>query len=152
MVRIIADDGCEGVSVLAAAQIFAFASALDIPCIVGSQAELAIGTAAAAHLGVAVAAHLGVAVADLPYPCETFGPLRYERDIVTAGATIERGLLRPADRPGLGVEVDWETVRAWMVELWFRALCRRPNILTGRAIALSCRPSTSESSQGGRDR
>lgn len=99
----------EAGGILAAAQLFAFAGALDIPCIIGSQAELGIGTAAAAHLGVAVT--------DLPYPCETFGPLRYKRDVVSAGATIEHGLLRPADRPGLGVEVDWDAVRAWTVEL-----------------------------------
>ena len=55
----------EAGGILAAKQIFDFASALDIPCIIGSQAELGIGTAAAAHLGVAVS--------NLPYPCETFG-------------------------------------------------------------------------------
>jgi muconate cycloisomerase len=92
----------------AAAEIFAFASAVDIPCIIGSQAELGIGTAAAAHLGVAVPT--------LPYPCETFGPLRYEGDIVSPGPRIERGMLYPPDGPGLGVELDWETLRAWTVE------------------------------------
>ena len=99
----------ESGGILAAAQIFAFAGALDIPCIIGSQAELGIGTAAAAHLGVAVA--------ELPYPCESFGPLRYERDIVSSGARIERGTLVPSDRPGLGVEVDPDTLRAWRVDL-----------------------------------
>ena len=98
----------EAGGLLAASQIFALASALDIPCIIGSQAELGIGTAAAAHLGVAVA--------DLPYPCETFGPLRYERDIVAVGPRIEGGMLSPSDGPGLGVEVDWPTVRAWAVD------------------------------------
>jgi muconate cycloisomerase len=92
----------------AAAHIFAFASALDIPCIIGSQAELGIGTAAAAHLGVAVA--------DLPYPCETFGPLRYERDIVSPGPRIENGTLYPPDGPGLGVQLDWNTLDDWRVE------------------------------------
>jgi L-alanine-DL-glutamate epimerase-like enolase superfamily enzyme len=77
-------------------------------CIVGSQAELGIGTAAAVHLGVAVP--------NLPYPCETFGPLRYERDVVAAGPRIEGGLLIPPDGPGLGVELDWEVIRAWRVD------------------------------------
>lgn len=98
----------EAGGLLAAAEIFAFARALDIPCIIGSQAELGIGTAAAAHLGVAVP--------NLPYPCETFGPLRYERDIVSPGPRIERGTLYPAKGPGLGVQLDWDTLRAWQVD------------------------------------
>ncbi|MGH2405684.1 MAG: mandelate racemase/muconate lactonizing enzyme family protein [bacterium] len=91
----------------AAAEIFALARALDIPCIIGSQAELGIGTAAAAHLGVAVPT--------LPYACETFGPLRYARDIVAQGPHIERGMLYPPGGPGLGVTLDVDTVRAWQV-------------------------------------
>jgi L-alanine-DL-glutamate epimerase-like enolase superfamily enzyme len=92
----------------AAAEIFAFARALDIPCILGSQAELGIGTAAAAHLGVAVP--------NLPYPCETFGPLRYERDIVSPGPRIDRGMLYPPEGPGLGVQLNRDTLRRWQVD------------------------------------
>lgn len=99
----------EAGGLVASSQIFALAATLDVPCIIGSQAELGIGTAAAAHLGVAVP--------NLPYPCETFGPLRYERDVVAVGARIERGLLTPSDEPGLGVELDWEVIDAWRVEL-----------------------------------
>jgi L-alanine-DL-glutamate epimerase-like enolase superfamily enzyme len=98
----------EAGGLVAASQIFALAGTLDVPCIIGSQAELGIGTAAAAHLGVAVP--------NLPYACETFGPLRYERDVVGVGARIERGVLTPADGPGLGVELDWETIGAWRVD------------------------------------
>ena len=98
----------EAGGLMAAAEIFAFARALDIPCILGSQAELGIGTAAAAHLGVAVSS--------LPYPCETVGPLRYERDIVSPGPRIERGILYPPEGPGLGVRLDWDTLRAWQVD------------------------------------
>jgi len=50
--------------------------------------------------------HVGLAVADLPYPCETFGPLRYVHDIVASGPRIENGWLRPAEAPGLGVTLD----------------------------------------------
>jgi len=88
----------------AAASIFEFASALDIPCILGSQAEMGIGTAAAAHLAVAVER--------LPYACETFGPLRYCRDIVRDAVPISGGFLTPPDGPGLGVQPDWEAIRA----------------------------------------
>lgn len=89
----------------AAGEIFALAKALDVPCILGSQAELGVGTAAAAHLGVTVA--------DLPYACETFGPLRYARDIITPSVRIENGLLYPPEGPGLGVTLDWTTINAW---------------------------------------
>jgi muconate cycloisomerase len=98
----------EAGGILAAKQIFDFAAALDIPCIIGSQAELGIGTAAAAHLGVAVA--------NLPYACETFGTLRYERDIVTVTPPITCGLLTPPNGPGLGVELDQEVVNRWRVD------------------------------------
>jgi L-alanine-DL-glutamate epimerase-like enolase superfamily enzyme len=93
----------------AARDIFAFASTVGIPCILGSQAELGIGTAAAAHLAVSVS--------DLPYPIETFGPMRYPRDIVTSGWTIAHGRLSPLDKPGLGVELDWSTIDAWRADL-----------------------------------
>jgi muconate cycloisomerase len=99
---------CEAGGITAAAQIFAFASAVDIPCIIGSQAELGIGTAAAAHLGIAVT--------DLPYACETFGPLRYQHDIVSPGPRIERGKLYPPEGPGLGVQLDQDVLREWCVE------------------------------------
>ena len=92
----------------AAAEIFAFAGALDVLCIIGSQAELGVGTAAAAHLGVAVP--------NLPYACETFGPLRYARDVASPSPRIERGMLYPPKGPGLGVTLDSDTVRAWQVD------------------------------------
>ncbi len=97
----------EAGGLMAAAEIFALARALDIPCIIGSQAELGIGTAAAAHLAVSLP--------NLPYPCETFGPLRYARDIVNPGPRIERGMLYASDTPGLGVRLDPDTLRAWQV-------------------------------------
>lgn len=98
----------EAGGLLAAGQIFALANALDIPCILGSQAELGIGTAAAAHLGVAVS--------DLPYGCETFGPLRYAQDIIVPSVRIENGLLYPPEGGGLGVTLNWPVVNEWRVE------------------------------------
>jgi muconate cycloisomerase len=86
----------------AASAIFAFARVVGIPCILGSQAEMGIGTAACAHLGVAVP--------HLPYACETFGPLRYCRDIVASPIPIQSGYLTPPDGPGLGVTLNWEAV------------------------------------------
>jgi len=82
----------EAGGVEAAGAIFAFATAAGIPCILGSQAEMGIGTAACAHLGVAVP--------HLPYACETFGPLRYCRDIVASEIPIAGGFLTPPRVPG----------------------------------------------------
>jgi muconate cycloisomerase len=93
----------------AAADVFALAAALDVPCIIGSQAEMGIGTAAAAHLAVSLP--------NLPHPCETFGPVRYQRDIVRKSPRIENGFLYASDEPGLGVELDEDTVRELTVPL-----------------------------------
>jgi muconate cycloisomerase len=86
----------------AAGAIFAFAGAVGIPCILGSQAEMGIGTAACAHLAVSVAR--------LPYACETFGPLRYCDDIVAPAVPIADGFIMPLSGPGLGVDLNWEVV------------------------------------------
>ena len=93
----------------AARDIVQFGATVGIPSILGSQAELGIGTAAAAHLAVTLP--------ELPYPIETFGPLRYPADIVTTGWTIERGMLAPNDAPGLGVELNWDVINEWRVEI-----------------------------------
>jgi L-alanine-DL-glutamate epimerase-like enolase superfamily enzyme len=91
----------------AAAAIFAFGAAVGIPCILGSQAEMGIGTAACAHLAVAVP--------HLPYACETFGPLRYCRDIVAVSIPINGGYLTPPEGPGLGVALDWDAIHEMRV-------------------------------------
>jgi muconate cycloisomerase len=61
-------------------------------------------------IGTAACAHLGVAVRNLPYACETFGPLRYRRDIVASPIPIQAGYLMPPGGPGLGVTLNWESV------------------------------------------
>ena len=93
----------------AAAAIFALAASLDIPCIIGSQAEMGIATAACAHLAVAVP--------NLPHAIETFGPLRYVNDIVKTAVPIENGWLTPPPGPGLGVELDRDAVKDMEVPL-----------------------------------
>jgi len=94
----------EAGGILAARDIFALAAVVDVPCILGSQAEMGIGTAACAHLAAALP--------NLPYPIETFGPLRYERDIVRTPIPIANGYLMPPEGPGLGVQLDWEAIEA----------------------------------------
>lgn len=92
----------EAGGVRAALDVFAFAAAVDIPCILGSQAEMGIATAACAHLAVAVPR--------LPYAIETFGPLRYARDVVSTPVPIANGYLAPPEGPGLGVALDEDAV------------------------------------------
>lgn len=94
----------EAGGVQAARDIFALAAVVDIPCILGSQAEMGIGTAACAHLAAALP--------NLPYPIETFGPLRYERDIVQTPIPIAGGYVTPPEGPGLGVQLDWDAIEA----------------------------------------
>ena len=93
----------------AAADIFALGASVGVPCILGSQAEMGIATAASAHLAVALP--------QLPYPIETYGPLRYERDIIATPVPIADGWLSPPEGAGLGVELDWDAVRAMTVEI-----------------------------------
>ncbi len=93
----------EAGGVEAAKEMFALADAARIPCILGSQAELGIGTAACAHLAVTLP--------HLPYAIETFGPLRYRRDVTTRPTPIQDGYLTPPDGPGLGVELNWDAVK-----------------------------------------
>src|SRR5260370_33952249 len=99
----------EAGGVIAASHIFALGGTLGIPCILGSQAEMGIGTAACAHLAAALP--------NLPHPIETFGPLRYERDVVTPAVPIANGFLTPPDGPGLGVTLDREAIDAQRVTL-----------------------------------
>jgi L-alanine-DL-glutamate epimerase-like enolase superfamily enzyme len=93
----------------AAANIFALAATLDIPCIIGSQVELGIGAAAIAHLAVTLP--------NLPYACEASGPLRYQRDIVQRTPRICGGFLYAPEGPGLGVEIDEVALRELTVAL-----------------------------------
>lgn len=97
----------EAGGVRAAANIFAFAASLDIPCIIGSQAEMGIATAACAHLAVSLP--------NLPYAIETFGPLRYVRDIVEVPVLIQDGYLTPPEGPGLGVSLNEDAVKEMRV-------------------------------------
>jgi len=99
----------EAGGLMAAMNIFAFAAALHIPCIIGSQGEMGIGAAANAHLGAAAP--------NLPYACEMRGFLRYQRDIVRHSPRIEAGYIYPPDAPGLGVEIDEDALRDMRQEL-----------------------------------
>jgi glucarate dehydratase len=64
------------------------------------------------HLGISLMAmaHAAAATPHLSYACDTHYPWQAERDEVVAGGRIrfENGCVRIADRPGLGVEIDYD--------------------------------------------
>lgn len=98
----------EAGGLLAGYKAFAAAEAAGLVGLIGSQCELGLGTAAAAHLGVAVA--------NLGYESDVVGVLRYPRDIVCNPPVVADGLLHPAARPGLGVEIDEDAVDAFRID------------------------------------
>lgn len=94
-----------------ALEIAWFAESRGLKCTLGSNLELGVGSAAMAH--VAVAAR-GIAAEE--FPCDIIGPFFYEDDIVLAPALIAPGRAQPAERPGLGVELDEEKVARYRVK------------------------------------
>ena len=64
------------------------------------------------HLGISLMAmaHAAAATPHLSYACDTHYPWQSERDEVVAGGRIrfENGCVRIPDRPGLGVELDYD--------------------------------------------
>lgn len=69
---------------------------------VGSVVELGIATA--------VGAHLAACVERLDYPAYLMGPTKYARQITGDGLRVTSGRLVVPSGPGLGVEIDEETI------------------------------------------
>lgn len=68
------------------------------------------GTALETSIGTAAAAHLCAALPRLDGGCELVGPLLLADDLVVEGVEYQAGQLTIPQRPGLGVEVDWDKV------------------------------------------
>ena len=66
------------------------------------------------HLGVSLMAmaHVAAATPHLTYACDTHYPWQQEKDEIVAGGRvkIENGCVRIPDKPGLGVELDYDQV------------------------------------------
>jgi len=84
-----------------------FAAQHGVACSIGSNLEWDVGTAAMAHLVVATP-NLQVE----KYPGDMLGPVYHEARIVKDPIDIRGPVVTITDRPGLGVEVDWQVVRA----------------------------------------
>ena len=94
-----------------AKQIVDFANYRGLACSIGSNLELDVATAAMAHLVVACP--------DMQvekYPGDMLGADYHELRVVRDPIQIEGPITTITDRPGLGVEVDWDLVRRHPVE------------------------------------
>ena len=90
-----------------AQRLIEFAAMNGIVCTIGSNLEWDIGTAAMGHLIVA-SQNMQVE----RFPGDALGPIYHEFSVVRQPLKIEGPLVTVPDAPGLGVEVDWQTVRA----------------------------------------
>jgi len=89
-----------------AKQIVEFAGEHGVACSIGSNLELDVATAAMAHLVVACP-NMQVE----KYPGDMLGADYHELRLAKNPIRIEGPLTTLTDRPGLGVEVDWELAR-----------------------------------------
>ncbi len=86
--------------------IVEFAAGHGVACSIGSNLEFDVGTAAMAHLVVACP-NMQVE----KYPGDMLGPEYHEVRVVKDPIAIDGPTVTITDRPGLGVEVDWQAVR-----------------------------------------
>lgn len=92
--------------------IVEFAGQHGVACSIGSNLEWDIGTAAMAHLVVACP-NLKVE----QFPGDMLGPVYHEVRIVKNPIEIQGPLVTISNRPGLGVEIDWDIVNAHRFKL-----------------------------------
>src|SRR5262245_28141792 len=88
-------------------EIVEFAGQHNVGCTIGSNLEFDVATAAMAHL---ILATPNLRVED--WPGDIHGPAYYETRIVKQPLSIVGPVTTITDRPGLGVEVDWELMKS----------------------------------------
>ncbi len=91
-------------------EIVLFAEQHGVGCTIGSNLEFDIATAAMGHL---IAATRNLRVEE--WPGDIHGPVYYETRLVKDPLAIEGPITRLTDRPGLGVDVDWEIVKEFSI-------------------------------------
>ncbi|CAK9017902.1 N-succinyl-L-Arg/Lys racemase (N-succinyl amino acid racemase) (NSAR) [Durusdinium trenchii] len=87
-------------------QIVELAAGAGVPCSIGSNLELDIATAAMGHL-VLACENMQIE----RFPGDMLGPVYHEFAVVKDPLRIEGPIVHMSDKPGLGVEVDWDVVR-----------------------------------------
>lgn len=82
--------------------------------------ECYIGGTYGTQLGTAASAHLAVATKNVTYGCEALGPYYLAEDIVKGDMfenfSFKDGCMTPPDKPGLGVEIDEEKMKKYLID------------------------------------
>ena len=68
------------------------------------------GTMLEAGIGTVASAHLFATFANLAWGTELFGPLLLTEEILTEPLAYENFALKVPNKPGLGVEIDWDRI------------------------------------------
>lgn len=89
------------------AEIVELAAEHGVACTIGSNLEWDPATAAMGHLAIGLE---NVQVER--YPCDILGPWYHQQRIVEQPLEIHGATCTIPDRPGLGVEVDWDRLRS----------------------------------------
>jgi muconate cycloisomerase len=87
------------------AQIVQYAADHGVACTIGSNLEWDPGTAAMGHLAIGIE---NVRVEK--YPGDILGPWYHSDRIVREPLAIDRATCTIPDRPGLGIDIDWDKV------------------------------------------
>ncbi len=93
-------------------EIVEFAAKHGVKCSIGSNLEWDLGTAAMGHLVVACQ---NICVEE--FPGDMLGPEYHEVRIAREPLKIDGPLVTLSDRPGLGIDVDWDVVKAHRLSL-----------------------------------
>ena len=112
----IRNDACDVVSVYPGknggirkcCEIVRLAEQHGVACSIGSNLEFDIGTAAMCHVAIA-----NENVKLDKFPGDILGPDYHEVSVVKDPIRIEGPLVEISDRPGLGIEVDWDVVEKY---------------------------------------
>jgi muconate cycloisomerase len=113
--ELIRNEGCDVISlypgknggIRKSKEIAEFAARHGVACSIGSNLEWDIGTAAMGHLVVACRN-----IQIEKYPGDMLGPEYHEVRIAKNPLTIRGPVVTMTDRPGLGIDVDWDAVRS----------------------------------------
>jgi len=111
--ELIHNECCDAISVypgknggiIRSRQIVDLAAEHGIPCSIGSNLEYDVATAAMGHL---VVSHQNMDVEQIPG--DLLGPDYHEQSIAINPIQIEGPMTTLNDQPGLGVELDWESL------------------------------------------
>ncbi|HUG18699.1 MAG TPA: enolase C-terminal domain-like protein [Planctomycetaceae bacterium] len=117
-VELIRNECCDVISVYPgkqggirkAAKIVKFAEDHGVACSIGSNLEWDVSTAAMGHLVVGMKNMLVE-----QFPGDILGPWYHVDRIVTEPLKIERATCTLTDKPGLGVEIDWDKLNSYKI-------------------------------------